>query len=181
MDWQFLLPETEHGRVACAGDVDDALARGLALLGGTVHHVRSATDWHALAGSCSLVVLARPRPEDIDAALSALRPGGWLYAEIRRGRPFSRGPRTLSGWLRALRRAGLHEVAAHWHIPDVATSSRIVPFDAPVVVRDALLRLRSRRFGTAISAAAHLAQRLGTLPLLAPEGSVVGRRPGGPR
>jgi hypothetical protein len=181
MDWQFLLPPTEYGTVACAGAVDHELARGLALLGGAVHHVRSATDWRSLAGSCSLVVLARPQPEDIDAALSALRPGGWLYAEITRGSPFSRGPRTLSGWLRALRRTGLQEVAAHWHIPDIATSSRIVPFDAPVVIRDALLRLRSRRFGTAISAAARLAQRLGTLPLLAREGSVVGCLPGGSR
>jgi hypothetical protein len=181
MDWQFLLPSTEHVTVACAGVIDDELAQGLVLLDGTLHHVRSATDWRSLAGSCSLVVLARPQPEDIGAALSALRPGGWLYAEVRRGRPFARGPRTVGGWLRALRRAGLEEVAAHWHIPDIATSSRIVPFDAPVVVREALVRLRSRRFGIAMSAAGRLAQRLGMLPLLAPEGSVVARRPGGPR
>jgi hypothetical protein len=68
-------------------------------------------------------------------------------------------------------------VAAYWHVPDIATSSRIVSLDAPATVRDVLLRHRKVRFGRALSLLARLALRVGLLPLALPEGSLVGRRP----
>jgi len=177
LDWRFLLPCTEAEEIACAGNVDDDLAAGLPLIAPTVHRVTTAEAWAPLAGTCDLVVLASPPAADVGSAVAALRPGGWVYAEIRRGRPGSRGPWTVRGWARALRRAGLEEVTAHWHVPDIATSSRIVSLDARVVVRDVLLRTQGRRFGRALSLTARAALRLGLIPLVVPEGSVVGRRP----
>ncbi len=176
LDWRFLLPSCEPQVIACAGALDEDLVSGLPLIAPTVHTVTSPAGWAALAGACDLVVLASPAPADLGPAVAALRPGGWLYAEVHRGRPSSRGPWTVRGWQRAVRRAGLDEVAAHWHVPTIATSSRIIALDARVVLRDVLLRTRRRRFGTALSLAARAALRLGLVPLLVPEGSVVARR-----
>ncbi|WP_369131774.1 hypothetical protein [Modestobacter sp. I12A-02662] len=181
LDWRFLLPECEPQVIACAGALDDDLVSGLPLIAPTVHTVTSPAGWAALAGTCDLVVLASPAPADLRPAAAALRPGGWLYAEVRRGRPSTRAPWTVRGWQRALRRAGLAEVAAHWHVPTIATSSRVIALDARVVLRDVLLRTRRRRFGTALSLAARAALRLGLVPVLVPEGSVVGRRAEEPR
>lgn len=181
MDWRFLLPRLEPTAVACGGVVDDDLASGLALLGCPVHRVSSAEDWPNVSGRCDVVMLVRPRRDEFRAAVAAVRPGGWLCVEVRRSRPWGRGPRTLRGWRRQFERAGLDEIAWYWHVPDIATSSRIVSLDSPATVRDVLLRHRRVRFGRALSLLARLALMLGLLPLVLPEGSLVGRRPGAPR
>jgi hypothetical protein len=157
--------------------VDEDLMSGLALLGCPVHRVASAAAWADVSGQCEVVLLVRPSREEFQAAVAAVRPDGWVCVEVRRARPWGRGPRTLHGWRREFERAGLADVAAYWHVPDIATSSRIVSLDAPATVRDVLLRHRKVRFGRALSLLARLALRLGLLPLALPEGSLVGRRP----
>ena len=177
MDWRFLLPRLDPSAVACGGAVDEDLRSGLALLGCPVHQVTSPGDWQDLSGRCDVVVLVRPDRNSFRSAVAAVRPEGWICAEIRRTRPWSRGPRTLRGWRRQFERAGLDEIAWYWHVPDIATSSRIVSLDSPATVRDVLLRHRRIRFGRVLSLLARLALMLGLLPLALPEGSVVGRRP----
>jgi hypothetical protein len=178
MDWRFLLPRLDPSAVAYGGAVDEDLKSGLSLLGCPVHRVTSPEGWRDVSGRCDVVLLVRPSREQFRAAAAAVRPEGWICAEIRRRRPWSRGPRTLHGWRREFERAGLDEVAAYWHVPDIPTSSRIVSLDARATVRDVLLRHRGVRFGRALSMGARLALRLGLLPLALPEGSLLGRRPG---
>lgn len=178
MDWRFLLPRLDPSAVACGGAVDADLLHGLSLLGCPVHPVTSPEDWCRISGRCDLVVLVRPRPDQFRAAVGAVRPGGWICAQVRRTRPWGRGPRTLRGWRREFGRAGLEEIGWYWHVPDIATSSRIVSLDARATVRDVLLRHHGVRFGRTLSSLARLALRLGLLPLALPEGSLVGRRPG---
>ncbi len=178
MDWRFLLPSLTPSAVACGGAVDEDLLSGLSLLGRPVHQVVSPEDWRDVSGRCDVVVLVRPDRDQFRAAVAAVRPDGWICAEVRRARPWSRGPRTLRGWRRQFQRAGLHDVAWYWHVPDVATSSRIVSLDSRATVRDVLLRHGGVRFGRVLSVLARLALRLDLLPLALPEGSLVGRRPG---
>jgi hypothetical protein len=175
LDWRFLFPSTEWTRVACAGAVDDELREALPLLGPEVHEPRSAADWMSLAGSCDVVVLIDPTPEQLRLAVGALRPGGWLYAEVRRAlRPS--GPRSLLGWRRAFVRAGLEPVSAHWHTPGLAGTERIISVDAATAVRHALRGqgglLRRVRAGVM-----DLVLLCRLFPVVVPEGSVVGRRP----
>lgn len=178
LDWRFLLPAIAPDRVACAGALDEALLQALPLLAPTVLTVRTPGDWSALTGSCDLVVLIRPQPADLAGAVATLRPGGWVYAEVRRELG-GRAPRTLAGWRRRFARAGLEEVTAHWHAPGFEACSRIISVDARAVVRDALGRHEAVRFGAVVSAVGRLALRLGLFPLAVPEGSVIGRRPEG--
>ncbi|MGY1636651.1 hypothetical protein ACI78V_08345 [Geodermatophilus sp. SYSU D00742] len=175
LDWRFLLPVPDVGRLAVGGRVDDGLRDALPLLAGEVHEVTSVAGWSALPGNCDVVVLVRPTVPELGRAAAALRPGGWLYAEVRRDLR-GRGPRSLAGWHRALERLGLDDVAAHWHAPDLATTSRIVSLQDRTAVRHALDDHDRGRLGDLRSGLATVLLGAGLLPLLVPEGSVVGRR-----
>jgi hypothetical protein len=177
LDWRWLLPVPEVGDVVLAGPADALLVDALPLLGSSVHRVERREDWSAVAGSADLVVLVQPGDADLRGAVAALRPGGWVYAEVRRDLRAPRGRRTLLGHRAALRRAGLVDVTAHWHAPDFASCSRIVALEDRTVVRDALGRHQVVRFGAALSLAGRTALRLGLFPLAVREGSLVGRRP----
>ena len=180
LDWRFLVPTLQTAGVACAGDVDEELLAALPLLDPQVHRIREHGDWDRVAGACSVVVLVSPDRQDVHAAAVTVRPGGWIYAEVSRQIRRRSGPRTLPGWRRAFRRAGLEEVTAYWHAPDFATCSRIIAVDADAAVREALSRYQDVRFGRLLSLAGRLALRLGLFPLAVREGSVLGRRPAGP-
>jgi hypothetical protein len=179
LDWRFLLPTLTPVGVAYAGSVDDDLVAALPLLGTAVHRIAGPADWAAVqeGGGVEVVVLVRPEPADLAAAVAALAPGGWVYAEVGRDLHQARGHRTLPGWRRSFERHGLTDVTASWHAPDLAHCSRIISLDARTVLRDALLRHDAVRFGRALSVAGRLAVRAGAFPFAVPEGSVVGRRP----
>ncbi len=163
--------------MACAGAVDDELLAALPLLGTEVQRISERHDWVAATGRCSLVVLVGPSRPDLQAAAAMVRPGGWVYAEVKRRVLRFGAPRTLLGWQRAFRQAGLEEVATHWHAPDFATCSRIIAVDADAAVREALGHHQGVRFGWVLSLAGRLALRLRLFPLAVREGSIVGRRP----
>jgi hypothetical protein len=180
IDWRFLLPTTTLRTVVCAGRPDDELRAALDLLGGRVVAVGGPAGWAAAAAAApDLVVLSSPDAADLARAVAAAPPGCWVYAEVRRSPLATDRPRTLLGWRRAFLDAGLVDVATHWHAPDFSITSRMVPLDAPVVVRDALSRHDGIRFGRALSLAGRLALRLGVFPAAVAEGSVLGRRPAG--
>jgi hypothetical protein len=88
----LLLPGLRSNRIAVAGAPDDELRAALRLLAEEVRHPRTAAEWQALSGTCDVVVLASPTPADLGPASEALRPGGWLYAEVHR-----RAARTAGG------------------------------------------------------------------------------------
>jgi hypothetical protein len=175
LDWRFLLPLSGVTTVACAGAVDDELRAALPLLAPEVYEPGSPGAWWALSGACDVVVLVEPTPGQVRDAVVALRPGGWLYAEVRRSWR-GPGPRSLIGWRRALLTAGLEQVAAFWHAPRLPNTHRIVSVDAGTAVRHALGDRQGTR-ARATRAVAELLLRTGLFPLAVGAGSVVGRRP----
>lgn len=177
LDWRYLLPVHRVGDVVLAGPADDLLEAALPLLGTSSCRIERREDWPSVREAADVVVLVQPDDDDLRGAVAALRPGGWVYAEVRRDFRLPRGQRSLVGRRRAWRRAGLVDVAAHWHAPDFATCSRIVDLDQHTVVRNALGRHQAVRFGAALSLAGRTALRLGLFPLAVREGSLLGRRP----
>ena len=175
LDWRYLVPSVGWARVGCGGAVDEELRSALPLLGADVHEVSSAAGWLGLAGTCDLVVLVDPSRAELASAVAAARPGGWVYAEVRRGSPGKRG-RSLVGWRRALRREGLEQVSAHWHAPDPRSAEQIVPLASRPALRQALLRNRGSRAGFR-NTVGRVLLAAGLFPLVVPAGSVVGRRP----
>lgn len=123
-DWRFLLPV--------------ALPRRAALVG-----QEGSRAWAALAAVCKEVVTPgvgvaqRPEPfgvvvveggqlSSLDTGATLLEPGGFLVVLIDRRTP---GLRRISGAtvVRGLRRAGLTDVAAHWHYPSFERCRCIIP------------------------------------------------------
>jgi hypothetical protein len=177
LDWRFLIPSSEWEVIGCAGEVDEALREALPLVASRIEDVASDSDRVGRAGTCDLVVLVQPTRTELRSAVTALRPGGWMYVEVRRTVAL-RGPRSLMGWRRACVRSGLEDVAAHWHSPDLAGTTRMVAVEAGTAIRAVTggpRTTRSRLRGAALE----VLLRLRLLSAVVPAGSVVGRRPHG--
>lgn len=173
VDWRFLL-SPELGTVAIGEQVDAALADALRRFGSSVTSVR---DFETAGADYDLVVLVNPARHEVAAAAGALAPGGWLYVEVSalRSRPLRR-PRLLPTYVRALRRAGLEDVTAYWHFPDVASCEEIVPIASTAALTLFVGRRRTARLAQAKARLAVVLARRGLLGYVVTDGSVVGRR-----
>lgn len=186
VDWRFLLPDPDLGRVACLGKHDPELVDALGLLSESLT-LLDAGDPETTEERAphDLVVLCDPTLETLQAAAGLLRPGGWLYVEVHGpltpgGRKLRR-PRFARDYLAVLEQLGFEEREAYWHWPDFASCLEIVSLADPIAIRHALGRRQS-------GAGARLKARLGRLLLgsgllgyLVPQASVVGRWPGADR
>ena len=177
VDWRFLLPDPNLGRVAFLGPARGPLIESLRLFSAAL----AANDAAGQDGLYDIVVAVDPEHAVLRRAAGLLRPGGHLYVEARG--PFKparllRGgrPRFAAGYVAAVRRLGLVEAVAHWHWPNFESCAEIVPLGE----RDALLLALARRRG---GAGARLKSALGRALLwsgmfarLAPCFSVVARK-----
>jgi hypothetical protein len=143
VDWRFLLPRPELGRVACMGETDPELVRSLRLFSSELTASQSAGA-NEREASHDLVVLRNASLDELDAARLQLQPGGWLYVEVERPgrRKRARAARSARGYARALRKLGLVDVNAYVHWPDFASCRAIVPLEDAVAVRYGLERGR---------------------------------------
>jgi thymidylate kinase len=176
VDWRFFLPTPALGSVLCADSAAEELRAALAQAGPTSLTTSAPSTWPA-APCADLVILGDLERQQAVRAYRALRPDGWVYAEVRR-RSASLRP-ALSSARRALRQAGFEDVALYWHAPNLRSTMRIVPLDQHGSIRSTLLRYDGMRFGRTKSLAARAALHLGLFPLAVPEASVLGHRPAG--
>jgi hypothetical protein len=176
VDWRFLLPRPELGRVACIGETDPELVRSLSLLSADLTAQSAATN--GPEPSYDLVVLRNASPDELEAARSRLRPGGWLYVEVDnplRRRP-ARAARSARGYARELRRLGFVDVNAQVHWPDFSSCRAIVPLDDAAAVRHGLAPGRRRR-ARLVRRLAPLLAATRQLALFVPCASALGCRP----
>lgn len=141
IDWRFLLPTPDLGRVACVGVTDADLLESLELFSAALE-VADATREDERDASYDVIVLRNPRRETIEVGCRLLRPGGWLYVEVENSNS-SRAPgapRSVGGCARELRRFGLVDVSTYVHWPDFASCRAIVPLDEVTAVRHGLAR-----------------------------------------
>jgi hypothetical protein len=179
VDWRFLLPRPELGRVGCAGAVPASLRQGLEASGATVVPLDRQASVGALPEPCDHVVAVLSDVRQA-AAVDSPKPNGWLIVEVeglRAGR-WLRRPLTPAAWVRALERQGWREVRAFAHWPDFETCAQVVPVGEPAAWRLALRRGGSGRSTRLFAAAARLGLAVGILPGVVPCFSVVARRPG---
>lgn len=137
IDWRFLLPNPELGHVTCLGSVPGGLLESLQLFSGSLSTLTLSAAQDEPALQADLVVVRQLSPEKLRLAVRHLRPGGYLYAEMegllspKRPRPPWKHARlaTPSGCVTAVARAGFIDVTAHWHWPNFASCTRIIPLD----------------------------------------------------
>jgi hypothetical protein len=178
LDWRFLLPEPELGRVACLGVDDPNLVESLRLFGSGATVLEAGRPWEELAPH-DVVVLRNPAAEELAAAVPVLRPGGWMYVEVDGGggRRLRGRRRTARGYAAALRRLGLIEVQGHLHWPDFRSCGVIVPLGDAFAVRLALARRRQNGIARLVARLAPLLAACNLLAVVAPSASVLARRP----
>jgi len=141
IDWRFLFPTPDLGRVACIGVTDPDLLESLELFSAALRVADSAKG-EDLDASYDVVVLRNPPREVIGAGSRLLRPGGWLYLEVENSKS-SRAlgaSRSVRGCARELRRLGLVDVSTYVHWPDFASCRAIVPLGEVSAVRHGLAR-----------------------------------------
>ncbi|MCA4135034.1 hypothetical protein [Arthrobacter sp. M4] len=191
LDWRFLLPTLQPGRVGYGGMLGNEQVSALRLLDPDAFPVRPPT-FSGLRGGGSpvprgdavlradVVFLSSPDRRDVDAAVAALLPGGWVCAQVRRSLLARTGPRTLAGWQRELMGKGFRDVAVYWSAPNLERTARLVPVTSSTAVRDTLALHADVRFGLAKAVAVRLVMAWGMLALAVPEGMVTGRWPATP-
>ncbi len=128
LDWRFLLPNPDLGRVVyfgpASGDLWDALG----------YFAQDVIDGQSLpAGASEQFDTAVLEGQSIDTLArvgALLRPGGVLYAELRRrvGREI---PWQVRRFASAAERAGFRQIETFWHWPDFAACTKIIPLDDP--------------------------------------------------
>lgn len=170
LDWRFLLPTVEFDRMLIGGSIDEELRAAATLIDPAARELSDGD-----AADCDVAFLRFPTRIELSAASAAVRPGGWVCAEVARSIGRTSSPGTLAGWRRAFRRAGLQEVAVHWFAPTLAVPSRIVNLDQRTAVISTLARHQGMRLGPLVAWVGRRALDLGLFPLLVPAGVVVGQ------
>jgi hypothetical protein len=177
VDWRFLLPEPDLGRVAYIGATDRGLVESLGLFSAELTVLQSAVSANGQAAPYDLVVLRDPSTDELETARSLLSARGWVYVEVESSlrRMQALASRSARGYARALRKLGFVDVEAHMHWPDFGSCRAIVRLDDTVAVRQAMARGRRggrarlvTRLGPALAATRQLA-------LFVPCASVLGR------
>jgi hypothetical protein len=181
VDWRFLLPDPNLGRVAYLGPARGALLDSLRLFSATLAVGEAA----GLGGAqYDAVVAHAPSLDGLRRAAGLVQPGGYLYVEAygplhrrRLGRGSGRWPRFAADYVAAVERLGLVEATAYWHWPNFDACAEIVP----LADRDTLLLAMGRRRSGAgarlKSALGRALLRSGLFVRLAPCFSVVARKP----
>ena len=122
LDWRFLLPDPHLRRVIHVGFPTVTMARALAAFSDSL--VFAGGQPHA-CGQADLVVAEGAARQQIEGVLPELRPGGWLYWELRSGQTLRQAD---IAWLR---RCGISHVQAFWHCGGFENRRWIIPLADP--------------------------------------------------
>lgn len=164
LDWRFLLPDPALGSVIYLGEGESDLLTALRAAGLDVTALTGEASG-AAGASFATAAMVNPSPREVALAATLLRPGGWLYAEVNG----AHAARRLVGYLSG---AGFASVQLHWHWPDFARCTRILPLDDAGALAYALLKGQSGAKGHVLA----WLTRSGALRWLARSISVVAQR-----
>lgn len=171
VDWRFLLPHPDLGRVGYAGRVDPQLVGACSLLLGSITPVGEQGPQELF----DTLVLGASGAVELAGATASVRPGGWVYVEVDNSLPARLHGRSLAGFTRTLRRLGYEEIETHWHWPSFSACEEMIPLGDPNAVRNTLSRRRRR--APAKTWVGHVLLRAGLIRTLARCTSLVARAP----
>ncbi|MEC5189764.1 MULTISPECIES: hypothetical protein [unclassified Arthrobacter] len=177
LDWRFLVPVLQPRNVGYGGAVGADLLAALHLLDPDAVRIPLGGEGIA-ADAFDVVLLREPDLQLFGNAASAVEPGGWMCAQVKRSFLRRSGPRTLAGWKRTFKRRGFDDVSVHWNATTLDSPGRLVPTASGTAVLDTLSLHKGVRFGLAKAVMARLALMLRLFDAAVPEGTVTGRRPG---
>lgn len=189
IDWRFLLPNPELGRVAYIGPARASLLESLRRFSTALTVIEPGPrpgDGEKL-GLYDVVVAVAPRAAALQQVVDLLKPGGWLYLEAhgpfaRRGLGLHTGRLPFArDYVATLRQLDLDEVEAYWHWPDFEHCTKILPLDDPAALLHVFPPQRSSVSGRLKSALGRWLLQSGLLAIVVPCFSLVARRGEGTR
>ncbi len=184
LDWRFLLPEPALGDVLLVGRSDSELEAALAARARSVRVLDPASRGDGLPErSADLAVIVGGVPASVLRRVQqALRPGGWIVAEVRGiagWRPSQVRGAALGEPHRMARRLGAvtrSPVAAWLAVPSHGSATALLPADDPAALA-AYARRRLGSLGPIAAPIATAAARLGLATPLGPASILLARTP----
>lgn len=173
LDWRFLLPDPNLGRVVYFGPADDPLRVALADFADSVADGDSIAP--GAAGRFDVAVLRNQPVEALARARSLLRPNGTLYAEIQRraGRDLPWQSRRYGA---VIERSGFRQVEAFWNWPDFARCTKIIPLHNATALAYVIVNNRRGLAARLMLSVVQVAFRLGMTGWFVPSLSLIGQR-----
>lgn len=143
VDWRFLLPDPNLGRVGCVEPVSGSLVDSLRLFSASLRTIGDSESQDGPGGQFDVVVASDPSRARLQRAVGLVMSDGYLYIEVhglslfgrsgrgsRRDSPANNTRLRLPGYCAAhIEKLGFAEVTAHWHWPDFESCTKIVPLD----------------------------------------------------
>lgn len=179
LDWRFLLPDPNLGRVAYVGAGQEELVNSLRLFSGSLTVL--ASPQVGQKADYDVVVAHDPKPAHLPAMTELVAPGGALYLELygtswwlAKGQ--YKGLRYPAKFVAQLQRANLYEIHPYWCWPNFKACTRIIPLDQPSPLRFALSPPQNTLVGSMKMMAIQGLIRSGWLAWLVPCFSLVARR-----
>lgn len=172
VDWRFLLPNPQLGRVAFGGKDDERLLASLSLFCVALTIV---SPGEPPSSSHDVAVTNDPTFARLSHLVEYLRPGGWLYLESRRTKlgDFRFSPRNQVAVLESL---GMENIEAHWHWPNFKSCTEIIPLDKDDAVRHFLVKHQGGKVARAKSKVGVGLWRTGALAWVVPCFSLLARK-----
>ncbi|MCZ2094752.1 MAG: hypothetical protein LC121_00490 [Anaerolineae bacterium] len=173
LDWRFLLPDPELGRVVYYGPADDPLRVALADFAESVTNGESVAP--GAADRFDVAVLRHQPVEALARARSLLRPGGTLYVEVQRraGRDL---PWQARRYVATIERSGFRHVEAFWNWPDFTRCTKIMPLHDATALAYVIVNNRRGIAAWLTHSAVRVVFRLGMAGWFVPSLSLIGRR-----
>lgn len=194
IDWRFLLPEGSLGRVGCFAPANKDLLTALQYFSDSLTILSSQEPGDAGMGNAEvfdLTVIPGTAGTALEAVKTMLKPGGYLYWEVRRSnrrRGGAKGAKKSFSRLAHVRRyaeylhgLGFEDIAIHWHRPGFANCKEFIPLPALILEEKTALQYAFSRGQSGLAGrlkllAGRMALNSGLLPRLVPCFSVVARK-----
>lgn len=198
IDWRFLLPNAQLGRVAYLGPNGGTLPAALQQFSDSLTIISACPVGYAKSkySNFELVVLRSESLADIESAITLLQPGGCLYLEIdrtewsrywreivRRGSRVDSmqnsiwkehlGLRHFQDYVVSLERLGFCNVQVNWHRPTFEACLEIIPLDDPLALEYVFSRPAGNLAGQIKLAIGRYLMKTGLLARLIPCLSIV--------
>ena len=189
LDWRFLLPAPQLGRVVYFGSPSDSLASALREYSRSLTVLPEQRSFPGHPGPpFDLAVVTTPRKFVLEQAYALLTEGGYLYCESghkaqRSSSRYEVAFELLKGGLaqnpaHSLSSMGFLEVRAYWHHPNFESCLRMIPLCEPSALEHFLKRSSIPLPRTLTRNLGRFAANTGILARFLPCVSFVARRAG---
>lgn len=199
IDWRFLLPQPQLRNVAFIGSVEEELIEALKYFSESLKIFSTAAAKGESAENrerFDVAVVNSANPQAVQWAHEILKPGAYLYWEIKRGKssPFEKNVPLQNGsmgtairnsfprfahvrnYKRYLQEVGFGDIDVNWHRPNFRNCKEIIPLEDSQALQYVFSRQQSSFRGQLKLWGGQFLNKSGLLPFIVPSFSLVAQK-----